>query len=153
MLSAIREQVDVRGKITGAVVITFALVILLGFRSLAPSGVYVRSCTMDSLDVVSSAVEVSRSISLGLIYPDTATCVTASLKFDVSRDNSTWFAWRDSTDSAVEISVNQASGGFISLTGLGGASVPGYIRVRLGAEADTCRVAAKTWYFVTRQGG
>ncbi len=139
-------------KIVSGLLLTAVFMVLIGSRLFAPAGVYVRSCTMDSLDVVSSAVEISRTVSLGFIYPDTTTMNTSSLQFDVSHDNSTWVTWTDTAGDSVQV-VNKVTGGFVSLTGLGGLAIPGYIRVRLGASTDVCRVDDKTFYFVIRQGG
>ena len=128
------------------------MVILVGARFFAPAGVYVRDCDIDSLAVTTSAVQIARSISLGLIYPDTSTMNTSTLQFDVSRNNSAWSVWRDVAGDTVQI-INSPLGGFVDLTAIGGSAIPGWIRVRLGAATDTCRVDDKTFYFVIRQGG
>lgn len=116
----------------------------------APSGVYAIPVTADTSDSVTTAAAISRCSGLGLIYPDTTSMVTDNLFFDVSRDGSTWVAWVDTSGTAIRVTNNQASGGFISLSGMGLLAAPGYLRIQLAA-GDTCR-GLKTFYFTYRQG-
>ena len=106
---------------------------------------------MDTLSVVSTGARIGAATWLGLIYPDTSSMVVTHFAFDVSRDESTWYALLDTTGTEIMIGNNEENGGYVNLSDWGIMGGPQFLRLRL-AVGDTAR-KTKTFYFTFREGG